>query len=133
MRDPYPAIGEKAVGRWGRIMSIVSITLTVRTELLLLYKMLTVFRFYQKKLPSVKKYFASDPKIFQLYGGGCVFIVLISQLLSSLMAGVGVQLTLCQWMVLVAAGLTPLTWMGTPKVSKHIYLSMYLSILCQDI
>ena len=35
VRDPYPAIGEKAVGRWGRIMSIVSITLTVRTELLL--------------------------------------------------------------------------------------------------
>ena len=57
-----------------------------------------------------------------------MFIVLISQLLSSLMAGVGVQLTLCQWMVLVAAGLTPLTWMGTPKVSKHIYLSMYLCI-----
>ena len=57
-----------------------------------------------------------------------MFIVLISQLLSSLMAGVGVQLTLCQWMVLVAAGLTPLTWMGTPKVSKHIYLSMYLKI-----
>ena len=46
------------------------------------------------------------------------------------MAGVGVQLTLCQWMVLVAAGLTPLTWMGTPKVSKHIYLSIgrYLNI-----
>ena len=81
-----------------------------------------------KKLPSVKKYFTSDPEIFQLYGGGCVFIVLISQLLSSLMAGVGVQLTLCQWMVLVAAGLTPLTWMGTPKVSKHIYLSISIYI-----
>ena len=50
-----------------------------------------------------------------------MFIVLISQLLSSLMAGVGVQLTLCQWMVLVAAGLTPLTWMGTPKVSEHLH------------
>ena len=108
-------------------MSIVSITLTVRTELLL-YKMLSMLRFLKKKLPSVKKYFASYPKIFQLYGGGCVFIVLISQLLSSLMAGVGVQLTLCQWMVLVAAGLTPLTWMGTPKVSKHIYLSISIYI-----
>ena len=78
VRDPYPAIGEKAVGRWGRIASVVSITLT-------------------------------------LYGGGCVFIVLISQLTGSLMAGAGLHLDLCTWMVIVAAGLTPLTWMGTPK------------------
>ena len=56
-----------------------------------------------------------------------MFIVLISQLLSSLMAGVGVQLTLCQWMVLVAAGLTPLTWMGTPKVSEHICIRAKIS------
>ena len=78
VRDPYPAIGEKAVGRWGRIVSVVSITLT-------------------------------------LYGGGCVFIVLISQLTGSLMAGAGLDLSLCTWMVIVAAALTPLTWMGTPK------------------
>lgn len=78
VRDPYPAIGEKAVGRWGRIVSVVSITLT-------------------------------------LYGGGCVFIVLISQLTGSLMAGAGLHLNLCTWMVIVAAALTPLTWMGTPK------------------
>ena len=78
VRDPYPAIGEKAVGRRGRIVSVVSITLT-------------------------------------LYGGGCVFIVLISQLTGSLMAGAGLHLDLCTWMVIVAAALTPLTWMGTPK------------------
>ena len=112
-------------------MSIVSITLTVRTELLLLYKMLSVFRFLHKNLTVYKNILRLTKKYFypvklicvcvQLYGGGCVFIVLISQLLSSLMAGVGVQLTLCQWMVLVAAGLTPLTWMGTPKVSEHLH------------
>ena len=78
VRDPYPAIGEKAVGKWGRVLSVFSITLT-------------------------------------LYGGGCVFIVLISQMLMSLMAGVGLQLTLCQWMVVTACCLTPLTWMGSPK------------------
>ena len=66
------------MGRWGRIVSVVSITLT-------------------------------------LYGGGCVFIVLISQLTGSLMAGAGLHLDLCTWMVIVAAALTPLTWMGTPK------------------
>jgi len=78
VRDPYPAIAEKAVGRWGRIASLVAISLT-------------------------------------LYGGGCVFIVLIAQLLGSLIAAAGFQLSLCVWMVIVAAGLTPLTWMGTPK------------------
>ena len=50
-----------------------------------------------------------------LYGGGCVFIVLIAQLLGSLVGAAGFHLSLCVWMVIVAAGLTPLTWMGTPK------------------
>ena len=65
-----------------------------------------------------------------LYGGGCVFIVLISQLLGSLVANagtikqrllfsekyiLGLQLHLCQWMVIVALMLIPLTWAGTPK------------------
>merc|ERR1712013_344454 len=78
VRDPYPAIAEKAVGRWGRIASLVAISLT-------------------------------------LYGGGCVFIVLIAQLLGSIVAAAGFDLSLCMWMVIVAACLTPLTWMGTPK------------------
>jgi len=78
VRDPYPAIGEKAVGRWGRIVSMIAISLT-------------------------------------LYGGGCVFIVLIAQLLGSLIGSTGFSLSLCVWMVIVAIGLTPLTWMGTPK------------------
>lgn len=51
-----------------------------------------------------------------LYGGGCVFIVLIAQLLGSILSTwAGLHLTLCLWMVIVAAFLTPLTWMGTPK------------------
>ena len=78
VRDPYPAIGEKAAGKLGRIISVICITLT-------------------------------------LYGGGCVFIVLISQLLKSLFEAAGIDLSLCIWMVIVAGGLTPLTWMGTPK------------------
>merc|ERR1711892_819034 len=78
VRDPYPAIGEKAVGRWGRIVSMIAISLT-------------------------------------LYGGGCVFIVLIAQLLGSLVGAAGYSMSLCVWMVIVAAMLTPMTWMGTPK------------------
>ncbi|XP_023326958.1 amino acid transporter ANT1 isoform X2 [Eurytemora carolleeae] len=78
VRDPYPCIGEKAVGRWGRIVSLVAICIT-------------------------------------LYGGGCVFIVLIAQLLGSLVGSAGFHLTLCTWMVIVAVCLIPLTWAGTPK------------------
>jgi len=78
VRDPYPAIAEKAVGKWGRLVSSICITLT-------------------------------------LYGGGCVFIVLIAQFTGSLFAAAGVHLHLCLWMVICAVGLIPMTWMGTPK------------------
>jgi len=78
VRDPYPAIAEKAMGKLGRVLALVSISLT-------------------------------------LYGGGCVFIVLISQLSKSLFANAGLELSLCLWMVIVAGILIPLTWAGTPK------------------
>ena len=32
------------------------------------------------------------------------------------MAAANVHLTICVWMVVTAAVLTPLTWFGTPKV-----------------
>eukprot|EP00093_Oithona_nana_P012639 12639.XXX_700433_697667_1 [CDS] Oithona nana genome sequencing. len=80
IRDPYPSIGEKAVGKWGRMLCTVCICLT-------------------------------------LYGAGCVFIVLISQLVQSLMEEIGVLNidNLCLWMLIVTVFLTPLTWLGTPK------------------
>jgi len=78
IRDPYPSIGEKAVGQWGRMLSTACICLT-------------------------------------LYGAGCVFIVLIAQLMGSLLEDAGVELNLCQWMAIVAAFLIPLTWLGSPK------------------
>jgi hypothetical protein len=31
------------------------------------------------------------------------------------MHSLGVDLTLCQWMAIVAVSLIPLTWLGTPK------------------
>jgi len=79
IRDPYPSIGEKAVGRWGRLVSIGCIC-------------------------------------FTLYGAGTVFIVLIAQLLGSLLEDFTSEyLGLCQWMVIIAVFLIPLTWLGSPK------------------
>jgi hypothetical protein len=37
------------------------------------------------------------------------------QLLGSLVASTGLHLSVCLWMVIVAACLAPLTWLGTPK------------------
>ena len=92
VRDPYPAIGERAIGRSGRVISMAAIALT-------------------------------------LYGGCCVFIVLIAELLGSLVASIGLHLSLCSWMVIVACGLTPLTWMGTPKDFWGIAVGALLSTM----
>eukprot|EP00088_Acartia_fossae_P052523 TRINITY_DN5935_c0_g1_i1.p1 TRINITY_DN5935_c0_g1~~TRINITY_DN5935_c0_g1_i1.p1 ORF type:complete len:461 (-),score=123.08 TRINITY_DN5935_c0_g1_i1:31-1413(-) len=79
VRDPYPAIGKKAFGRAGEIISLICIC-------------------------------------FTLYGGGCVFIVLISQLLQGvLMELFDLDWSICFWMLITACTLAPLTWFGTPK------------------
>ena len=51
--------------------------------------------------------------------------VLTVQLLGSLVSAVGLNLSVCVWMVIVAASLTPLTWLGTPKATTtlNIYLT----------
>ena len=93
VRDPYPAIAHKAVGAWARYIGKVS----------------GVMNMFCCRIVSVLSI------TLTLYGGGCVFIVLISQLLGSLLEAAGLHLSLCVWMVIVAVILIPLTWMGTPK------------------
>jgi hypothetical protein len=41
------------------------------------------------------------------------------QLLGSMVASAGLHLSVCLWMVIVAASLAPLTWLGTPKGFTH--------------
>ena len=97
VRDPYPAIGERAIGKWGRWGNDD----------------------HKRNTAVIMSYFRVISLLaiaLTLYGGCCVFIVLISQLLGSLVADLGLHLDLCSWMVVVAVGLTPLTWLGTPKV-----------------
>ena len=64
-----------------------------------------------------------------LYGAGCVFIVLIGQCLESLFAEAGLHPfdNICSWMPIVAAGLIPLTWLGTPKDFWQIAVGALLS------
>ena len=72
--------------------------------------------FNNQNVLSPNRYVSVFCIIVTLYGAGTVFIVLIAQLFSSIFnVWAGVNLSLCLWMVLVAALLIPLTWMGTPK------------------
>ena len=48
---------------------------------------------------------------------------ILTQLLGSLVASTGLHLSVCLWMLIVATGLAPLTWLGTPKVSNHVQLT----------
>jgi hypothetical protein len=49
------------------------------------------------------------------------------QLLGSLMHSLGVDLTLCQWMAIVAVSLIPLTWLGTPKDFWSVKIENHLA------
>ena len=60
-----------------------------------------------------KRYFPISGCIMAtLYGGACVFMILIAGFLHSLTSG---ALTQCWWLVVVASVICPLTWFGTPK------------------
>jgi len=77
-RDPYPTIAEKAVGKVGRIIALVCISIT-------------------------------------LYGTGCVYLVIIASFMSNLSHEAGFELNPCLWMIIMAAVLCPVCWLGTPK------------------
>ncbi|XP_060063323.1 uncharacterized protein LOC132543823 [Ylistrum balloti] len=76
--DPYPLIGEKAYGKWGR--QIVNISIN-----------------------------------FTLFGVGTVFLLLASENIEALFKDVGFDLSFCVWCIILAAILTPVTWLGTPQ------------------
>ena len=50
--------------------------------------------------------------IATLYGGACVFIILVTDFITDLSDH---ALSQCVWMVIVACAICPLTWFGTPK------------------
>lgn len=87
VRDPYPAMAEVSLGRFGKAGGVVASVCIACT----------------------------------LYGGACVQIVLIAEMLQKLfiqlsdVTGTDLCLSLCVWMVIVVAILTPITWLGTPN------------------
>ena len=57
--------------------------------------------------------------LIALWGGNTVFLSLIAGMLNSLFSNIdgfeGLGYGNCVWMVIVAAFLIPITWLGTPK------------------
>lgn len=86
IRDPYPSIGEKAVGKWGRILCTTCICLTL--------------------------YGAGC--VFIVLIASC-FESLFMTTLEYLEYSQELNPTKCLWMLIVAFTLTPFTWLGSPK------------------
>ena len=49
------------------------------------------------------------------FGTGCVFIVVCGSFFQNIFASVDVNLSSCDWTVIVVALITPLCWLGSPK------------------
>ncbi|XP_023335307.1 amino acid transporter AVT6E [Eurytemora carolleeae] len=90
VRDPYPAIAEKAVGKTARIVSLVCISITQ-------------------------------------YGTGCVYIVIMSTFIHNLAVAAGFEMNPCIWMVVLAVGMCPVCWLGTPNDFWQIAVSALIT------
>ncbi|KAJ8315272.1 hypothetical protein KUTeg_007422 [Tegillarca granosa] len=76
--DPYPLIGEKAFGKFGRYLVSFSIN-------------------------------------FTLFGVSTVFLLLASENVQALIDDLHKDVSFCYWLMILAAILTPVVWLGTPK------------------
>ncbi|KAL3882288.1 hypothetical protein ACJMK2_028650 [Sinanodonta woodiana] len=52
---------------------------------------------------------------FTLFGVACVFLLIASENIQSLLSDAGVNISFCYWSIVIAGVLTPLTWLGTPS------------------
>ena len=50
-----------------------------------------------------------------LIGVATVFLLIACQNVESLLNGIGVKVSFCYWLLVITAGLIPLSWLGTPK------------------
>lgn len=52
---------------------------------------------------------------FTLFSVSCVFLLVAANNIQSLLVQVGVSVSFCVWVPIIAAILCPFTWLGTPK------------------
>ena len=75
--------------------------------------------------------------IIALWGGNTVFLSLIAGMMNSVLGNIevdgepfGLGYKNCLWMIIVAAFLIPITWLGTPKDFWWVNNSFLVNILC---
>lgn len=67
-----------------------------------------------RALGTVGQYVAECALNLTLFGASTVFLLLATQMIHSITAS-HINLTACEWTLIIGGILTPLTWMGTPK------------------
>jgi len=68
----------------------------------------------EKAVGPIGRHVVSVCVAITLYGSCCVVIVLMGGFLQNIFEYFDVKLTICVWMIIVAAVMTPLCWFGTP-------------------
>ena len=66
-------------------------------------------------LPSFCRYLASVAIFINQFGSGVVYVLLSAELIRDLVKGAGFDMVECYWIVVIAAILTPCTFLGSPK------------------
>ena len=76
--------------------------------------------------------------IIALWGGNTVFLSLIAGMMNSVLGNIevdgepfGLGYKNCLWMIIVAAFLIPITWLGTPKDFWWVNISFLININLQ--
>ncbi|XP_042856751.1 uncharacterized protein LOC122243308 [Penaeus japonicus] len=67
-----------------------------------------------RALGTVGQYVAEVALNVTLFGASTVFLLLATQMIHALTSSL-IDLTVCEWTLIIGGVLTPLTWMGTPK------------------
>ncbi|XP_063591483.1 uncharacterized protein LOC134768594 [Penaeus indicus] len=67
-----------------------------------------------RALGTAGQYVAEVALNLTLFGASTVFLLLATQMIHSITASL-INLTACEWTLIIGGVLTPLTWMGTPK------------------
>ena len=82
----------------------------------------------EKAAGRIARHIVSGSICVTLFGFACVVIVLCGSFFQNIFESFNVNLTTCDWMIIITAALTPLCLLGTPKVRSNLsYLLMLYS------
>lgn len=93
------------------LMTFFDCTCCISDRLLFDFRLITV----RLQITSSFRYLVSFSINFTLFGVSTVFLLLAAENIQALIKDVGHDISFCYWLLLIAAILLPVTWLGTPK------------------